>query len=50
VSFRLDLFFASCEWISSYDLRANNVLRRMGMPGPTPWPFIGDLFNVIRKV
>jgi len=35
---------------SSYNLRTNNIFRRIGMPGPAPIPFLGEMFNVIRKV
>jgi hypothetical protein len=38
------------ESTSSYNLRTNNIFRRIGMPGPAPIPFLGEMFNVIRKV
>ncbi|CAF1563255.1 unnamed protein product, partial [Adineta steineri] len=32
-----------------YNLRRNNIFRRLGMPGPEPIPFIGEAYNIIRK-
>ncbi|CAF1447221.1 unnamed protein product, partial [Rotaria sp. Silwood1] len=33
----------------SYNLRTNNIFRRLGMPGPAPIPILGEMFNVMRK-
>ncbi|CAF1286695.1 unnamed protein product [Adineta ricciae] len=33
----------------TYNLRKNNIFRRLGMPGPEPIPFIGEAYNIIRK-
>ncbi|CAF4365310.1 unnamed protein product [Adineta steineri] len=41
------LIFALAYYI--YNLLTNNVFRRIGIPGPTPIPFLGEIFNVIRK-
>ncbi|CAF0852129.1 unnamed protein product [Rotaria sordida] len=32
-----------------YNLRTNNIFRRLGIPGPAPIPFLGQLFNIARK-
>ncbi|CAF3769219.1 unnamed protein product [Adineta steineri] len=32
-----------------YNLRTNNIFRRMGMPGPAPIPLLGEMFNVVRR-
>ncbi|CAF1100675.1 unnamed protein product [Rotaria sp. Silwood1] len=32
-----------------YNLRTNNIFRRLGIPGPAPIPLLGEMFNVIRK-
>ncbi|CAF1217843.1 unnamed protein product [Adineta steineri] len=32
-----------------YNLRTNNIFRRIGMTGPAPIPFLGEMFNVIRR-
>ncbi|CAF1093648.1 unnamed protein product [Adineta steineri] len=32
-----------------YNLRTNNIFRRIGIPGPAPIPLLGELFNVMRK-
>ena len=34
----------------SYNLRINNVFRRLGIPGPAPIPLLGEMFNVMRTV
>ncbi|CAF1330384.1 unnamed protein product [Adineta steineri] len=31
-----------------YNLRTNNIFRRIGMPGPAPIPLLGEMFNVMR--
>ncbi|CAF1093630.1 unnamed protein product [Adineta steineri] len=41
------LIFALAYYI--YNLLTNNVFRRIGIPGPTPIPFLDEIFNVIRK-
>ncbi|CAF1295808.1 unnamed protein product [Rotaria sordida] len=33
----------------TYNLRTNNIFRRLGMPGPAPIPFLGETYNIIRK-
>ncbi|CAF1280053.1 unnamed protein product [Rotaria sordida] len=33
----------------TYNLRTNNIFRRLGMPGPAPIPFLGEAYNIIRK-
>lgn len=37
-------------WDFRYNLLTNNVFRRIGMPGPTPIPLLGEFYNMIRKV
>ncbi|CAF1188947.1 unnamed protein product [Adineta steineri] len=32
-----------------YNLRTNNIFRRIGMPGPVPIPLLGEMFNVMRR-
>ncbi|CAF1390671.1 unnamed protein product [Adineta steineri] len=32
-----------------YNRRTNNIFRRLGMPGPAPIPFFGDIFSIIHK-
>ncbi|UJR23768.1 hypothetical protein I4U23_026744 [Adineta vaga] len=32
-----------------YNLWTNNIFRRNGIPGPIPIPFLGEMFNVMRK-
>ncbi|CAF4114177.1 unnamed protein product [Adineta steineri] len=32
-----------------YNLRTNNIFRRIGMPGPAPIPLLGEMFNVMRR-
>ncbi|UJR23769.1 hypothetical protein I4U23_026745 [Adineta vaga] len=32
-----------------YNLWTNNIFRRLGIPGPTPIPFLGEMFRVMRK-
>ncbi|CAF1405453.1 unnamed protein product [Rotaria sordida] len=32
-----------------YNLRTNNIFRRLGIPGPAPIPILGEMFNVMRK-
>ncbi|CAF4083217.1 unnamed protein product, partial [Adineta steineri] len=32
-----------------YNLRTNNIFRRIGIPGPAPIPLLGEMFNVIRR-
>ncbi|UJR23761.1 hypothetical protein I4U23_026738 [Adineta vaga] len=37
------------EEYCSYNLWTNNIFRRLAIPGPLPIPFLGEIFNVIRK-
>ncbi|CAF1184514.1 unnamed protein product [Adineta ricciae] len=37
------------QYNSSYDLRTNNIFRRLGMPSPPPIPVLGEMYNAIRK-
>ena len=33
-----------------YNLRTNNIFRRLGMPSPPPVPVLGELYNAMKKV
>ncbi|CAF3964027.1 unnamed protein product [Rotaria sordida] len=35
--------------VKIYNLRTNNIFRRLGIPGPAPIPILGEMFNVMRK-
>ncbi|CAF1403819.1 unnamed protein product [Adineta ricciae] len=32
-----------------YNLRTNNIFRRLGMPSPPPIPVLGELYNAMKK-
>lgn len=34
----------------SYNLFRNNIFQQIGMPAPIPIPFLGEFFNIFRKV